>query len=693
MIDSITVFTKGGTVLYHNDCSRAKQQFRHHGVASSLPQQAAAQDNNNSRSSSKENWNQGQGREVVNSFISSVLLGEGGTNSKNNNNLAGGMKEGGRPRHREILYLGNNSNQTPIVVEWLDGNNCTPALAGGGDAGSPTRNWIILASYPEVAMRKLYDVDILLSSLIRRYALYYEHYCNQQQGAVVVKGKNLPLTWKDNIQLTIPPMDEFDIAFQSLLRKFQDQLSTNTNSNNNTGGDYYVGHTSSTSISSLEKRSQQTTNTNNNNNNNNNNANKSKKKGGKQKTVWHDGKQKMTKAAFAELDMSKDKDHTFLNAGSDNEIREDARAIAEAKMAYLPTKDERPAWEEEEQMYDNDFDILQWNKKNVNNDDDNDHDDKNVGGIRGFFSKLLSPNSPLTKSDLEVPLQQMSTLLTSKNVAPSTSQTICNVVEKQLLGKRVGTLVGVKRAVRHALEDAIDRILRPKHKASVDVLRAVIEKRNGGGLLRTGRGRPYVIVMIGINGVGKSTSLAKIAYYLQSHQCTPLLAACDTFRSGAVEQLSVHASCLSIPLYHQGYAKDPAAVAKAAIAKATENGNDVVLIDTAGRMQNNVPLMKALAKLVTETQPDLVLFVCEALVGNDGMDQLTMFQKALTSGGHTRPIDGVVLTKFDTVSDKVGAALTLTHLTGVPIVFCGTGQKYNHLKPLSVPFVIHSLFA
>jgi signal recognition particle receptor subunit alpha len=199
--------------------------------------------------------------------------------------------------------------------------------------------------------------------------------------------------------------------------------------------------------------------------------------------------------------------------------------------------------------------------------------------------------------------------------------------------------------------------------------------------------------MIGINGVGKSTSLAKIAYYLQINQCNPLLAACDTFRSGAVEQLSVHASCLSLPLYHQGYAKDPSAVAKAAINKATEDGNDVVLVDTAGRMQNNVPLMKALAKLVTETSPDLVLFVCEALVGNDGMDQLTMFQKALTMGGHSRPIDGIVLTKFDTVSDKVGAALTLTHLTGVPIAFCGTGQKYNHLKPLSVPFVIQSLFS
>ena len=134
-------------------------------------------------------------------------------------------------------------------------------------------------------------------------------------------------------------------------------------------------------------------------------------------------------------------------------------------------------------------------------------------------------------------------------------------------------------------------------------------------------------------------------------------------------------------------------VATAAIAHATEQGYDVVLVDTAGRMQNNVPLMKALSKLVVENKPDLVLFVCEALVGNDGMDQLKMFNKALQSGGHSRQIDGIILTKFDTVSDKVGAALTLTHVTGAPVIFCGTGQKYNHLRKLSAAAVIQSLFS
>jgi signal recognition particle receptor subunit alpha len=601
---------------------------------------------------------------VVNSFISSVLLGDG----KHNNNTT---IDTNAP-NRELLSLGN---QTSVVAEWLDGKTIA------NNEGKAGCNWIVLATYPEVAMRKLSGLGALLTSLLTRYTLFFEHHFNQK--ATISK--------KYNISLFVPPSEEFDTAFSSILRRFQDQLSSSI--------------PTSTSTSSLDKKhakqqhikQQQTTQT--------------TKKGGKKATQWHDGNQKITKAALAELDMSKDKDNESSAAAGDGIIREDARAIAEAKAAYMPEKDEVPAWEEEDEVLDEIN--INWNADGDegNTEKEGDDDSQANTGIRGFFSNLLSPNRPLTKSDLEPPLKQMQQLLTSKNVAPSTAKAICEVVEKQLLGKKVGTLVGVKRAVRHALEDAIERILRPelggiggrgsgvKRGKSVDVLRGVVEKREkrNTGLLgmggNGGGGRPYVIVMIGINGVGKSTSLAKIAYYLQSNQCNPLLAACDTFRSGAVEQLSVHASCLNLPLYHQGYAKDPSAVAKAAINKATEDGNDVVLVDTAGRMQNNVPLMKALAKLVTETSPDLVLFVCEALVGNDGMDQLTMFQKALSMGGHTRPIDGIVLTKFDTVSDKVGAALTLTHLTGVPIAFCGTGQKYNHLKPLSVPFVIQSLFS
>ena len=649
------LYFSGGTVLYHNEPLRS----------------------NNSKSShfDKENC-----ISIVNTFISSVLLGDGNNNNGGKQNSV--TTDHNNAPNREIISFNDNS----VVVEWLDGNTINNAAADSNNGPSPSKcNWIVLATYPEVATRKLSRLDPLLTSLITRYELFFDHHCKQLKQQQ--EGDSSSAAWQGtyNKQLFIPPSNEFDTAFTSILRRFQEQLTSSAAPNN------------ASSDNKKHKKHPQSTNT-------TTTTTNTSKKGGKQATTWHDGNHKVTKAALAELDMSKDKDYN--NNGDENNdgiIREDARAIAEAKAAYMPSNDEVPAWEEEDEYLDEIN--INWDEKQQGDGGD-DENVSNTTGIRGFFSNFLSPNRPLTKSDLEPPLKQMQQLLTSKNVAPSTAQAICEVVEKQLIGKRVGTLVGVKRAVRHALEDAIERILRPelggiggrslgmKRGKSVDVLRGVVEKRNPGllGGKKNG-GRPYVIVMIGINGVGKSTSLAKIAYYLQSNQCNPLLAACDTFRSGAVEQLSVHASCLSLPLYHQGYAKDPSAVAKAAINKAAEDGNDVVLVDTAGRMQNNVPLMKALAKLVTETNPDLVLFVCEALVGNDGMDQLTMFQKALTMCGHSRPIDGIVLTKFDTVSDKVGAALTLTHLTGVPIAFCGTGQKYNHLRPLSVPFVIQNLFS
>mmetsp|Transcript_12546 Transcript_12546/g.18429 ORF Transcript_12546/g.18429 Transcript_12546/m.18429 type:complete len:542 (+) Transcript_12546:141-1766(+) len=386
---------------------------------------------------------------------------------------------------------------------------------------------------------------------------------------------------------------------------------------------------------------------------------------GKEKRFW--GEAKVTKEAMAELDFSKEPQGSSLD--------ENSIALKEARAAYLPTSDEAPAWDE------------------VENLDDEAQDDSGWGSsLKGFLDQM-SGNKVLSDNDLDQPLQDLQQQLTSKNVASDIASEICQSVRSKLVGKRMQSFSRVKTAVRQALEIVVSKILAPKKAREVDPLRGVVSKR-GGGLLSAKKGKkPFCITFIGINGVGKSTSLAKVAYYLKSNGCSPMLAACDTFRSGAVEQLNVHADCLEVPLYHKGYAKDPSAVANAAIAHASDQGHDVVLIDTAGRMQNNVPLMKALSKLVVENEPDLVLFVCEALVGNDGIDQLNMFNKALRSGGHVRQIDGIILTKFDTVSDKVGAALTMTHVTGAPVVFVGTGQKYTHLKKLSVQAVIKSLFS
>lgn len=379
-----------------------------------------------------------------------------------------------------------------------------------------------------------------------------------------------------------------------------------------------------------------------------------RKKSGKEKRTWHDGKGKVTAEAMAELDMSKQ------TAGDPKDG--ESRALAEARAAYLPTDADL-----EEESVEEKVDEKSW-----------------ASSVTGLMQSWTG-NKTLSDADLDQPLKSMEQLLTSKNVAREVAHELCLGIRGKLEGKKLNSLYRVQTAVRQALESTLTKML----KMHVDLLRNTMSKRGDNSLFKMSKRAPYVIAVVGINGVGKSTSLAKLAYYFKQNGCSPLLVAGDTFRSGAVEQLKVHASCLDIPMYSQGYSKDPSIVAKAAIQHATEENHDVVLIDTAGRMQNNVPLMKALGKLVTENKPDFVILVCEALVGHDGLSQFTMFKQALGIRG----IDGLILTKFDTVSDKVGAALTLTHQTGAPIIFCGTGQKYHHLKKLSVTSVIQSLFA
>uniref|UniRef100_H3G7F3 SRP54-type proteins GTP-binding domain-containing protein n=1 Tax=Phytophthora ramorum TaxID=164328 RepID=H3G7F3_PHYRM len=302
----------------------------------------------------------------------------------------------------------------------------------------------------------------------------------------------------------------------------------------------------------------------------------------------------------------------------------------------------------------------------------------------GNFLSTVSGNKILDREDLEPVITPMHQMLISKNVASEVADELCESVITTVVGQRLESFTRISTVVRKALEAALMRILTPKK--STDVLREILQAK--------AEGRAYSIVFVGVNGVGKSTSLSKVCYYLKSKGVKVMIAACDTFRSGAVEQLNQHAKVLDVELFQKGYAKDPASVAKEAVKYGTENGYDCVLIDTAGRMQNNEPLMRALAKLVSNNEPDLVLFVGEALVGNDGIDQLAMFDRALADYSDRREphrIDGIVITKFDTIDDKVGAAVSMVYKTGQPIMFVGTGQKYTHLKKLNVRTVLRHL--
>ncbi|KAI0797861.1 signal recognition particle binding protein [Abortiporus biennis] len=330
-----------------------------------------------------------------------------------------------------------------------------------------------------------------------------------------------------------------------------------------------------------------------------------------------------------------------------------------------------------------------------------------LGALGSLFARLTG-SKVLTEADLKPVLEGMKQHLMKKNVARDIAEKICESVGETLVGKKVGGFQTTNAAVRQALSNSITRILTPK--TSTDLLLSIRTKLSSP-LPSSQQRLPYSITFVGVNGVGKSTNLSKVCFWLIQNGLRVLIAACDTFRSGAVEQLRVHVRNLSmlgvngatdskgrVELYEKGYGKDAASIAKEAITYARDNDFDVVLIDTAGRMQDNEPLMRALAKLVAINNPDKIIFVGEALVGNEAVDQLTKFDRALrdfsaASAGKERGIDGMLVTKWDTVDDKVGAALSMTYVTGQPIIFVGCGQTYTDLRQLRVSNVVQAILS
>ncbi|KAL0207868.1 hypothetical protein P9112_010455 [Eukaryota sp. TZLM1-RC] len=304
----------------------------------------------------------------------------------------------------------------------------------------------------------------------------------------------------------------------------------------------------------------------------------------------------------------------------------------------------------------------------------------------GIFSSLIG--GTITQQSLDKVLPKFKEQLIDKNVAADVATRVIESVESDLIGKSAPKLGGIQSLVKSSLSQSISQILTPTRH--IDILQEVKDHKAKNST-------PYSIVFCGVNGVGKSTNLAKIAFYLKQHGIKILIAGCDTFRSGAVQQLEVHAKRLDIELFAKDYGTSPASVASSALNYANRKGFDCVLIDTAGRMQDNEPLMAALAELVSRAVPNLVLFVGEALVGHSSVDQIERFEAALlkkvTGPRNGVGIDGIFLTKFDTVDTKVGSALSLCFISGKPIVYIGTGQNYTDLVVINAEAVVEALLS
>ncbi len=286
--------------------------------------------------------------------------------------------------------------------------------------------------------------------------------------------------------------------------------------------------------------------------------------------------------------------------------------------------------------------------------------EKLKSGLKGLVNKVTT--TELKAENLRPILSEFKLSLVENDVAFPVAERICDEIEKRLDGVQVKRLEDRKKIVEENLREVLLEVMQTNNK--IDLLKAVEEKRK--------KGEPFVIVFVGINGTGKTTTIAKVARFLNNKGYSVVLACSDTYRAGSIEQLEEHAKRLGIRMIKHKYGADPAAVAYDAISHAKAHGINVVLIDTAGRIQTNRNLMNELAKIKRIVNPDLTILTVDSLTGNDAVMQAEEFHKNVS-------IDATILTKVD-ADVKGGSAISVTYVTKKPILFIGTGQTYEDLE-------------
>ena len=280
----------------------------------------------------------------------------------------------------------------------------------------------------------------------------------------------------------------------------------------------------------------------------------------------------------------------------------------------------------------------------------------------GLFKKRT-----VQEDDIKDLLWDLQVSLLESDVALEAAEKICNdlkenLVEREIKKSEIEKVV--KEEIKKSLFDILDQ-------EPIDFIKEVQKKK------------PYVILFLGFNGSGKTTAIARIAYLLKQNSLTVNMAAGDTWRAAAINQLEKHGAKLKVPVIKHDYGADSAAVIFDAIEHAKARGIDVVLADTAGRTHTNINLMKELEKITRVNNPDFKILVIDSLTGNDAVEQARSFDEAVG-------IDGVILTKMD-VNEKGGAALSVAHAIKKPILFIGVGQEYEDLEKFNPRKIIQGL--
>ena len=288
----------------------------------------------------------------------------------------------------------------------------------------------------------------------------------------------------------------------------------------------------------------------------------------------------------------------------------------------------------------------------------------------GMFSFVR--HKTISEKDIDDILFELEMALLEGDVAMDVAEQIINSVKEDLVGCKIKRRNDVTDFTKEAIKKAISNILDIEGK---DITSLIEEAKKTG--------EPLKIMFVGINGTGKTTTIAKISNYFIEKGYTPVIAAADTFRAGAIEQLTHHADKLGVKIIKHKKGADPAAVAYDAVEHARAKGKELVLIDTAGRMQTNINLMDEMKKIRRVIKPDIIIYVGDALTGNDSVEQAQKFND-------TVGIDGIILTKVD-ADAKGGAALSIGYVIQKPILFLGTGQSYSDIMEFKPEWMVEKI--
>ena len=286
---------------------------------------------------------------------------------------------------------------------------------------------------------------------------------------------------------------------------------------------------------------------------------------------------------------------------------------------------------------------------------------------KGFSEKELK------EKDVDEVLFQLEISLLESDVAIEVIDSIKKSLKEKLIGVKVE-----KKTIENFVKQSLIQFINETFDGAgnIDLISRIQAKKETG--------EPFIIVFVGINGTGKTTSLAKVANLLKNSKFSLAIAAADTFRAGAIEQLREHAKKLNLKIIAQNYGSDPASVARDAVLYAKSHKVDCVLVDTAGRMQTSSNLMEQIGKITKVVQPDLKIFVGDSLAGNDTVSQAREFHE------HVQ-FDGSILTKSD-ADARGGAALSIVNVTSTPILYVGVGQEYDDLIPFDKTTFLENVF-